>query len=178
MNEHELFIKKIRIRKRLIHLFRISLLVILIIIWEVLARFNTINTFLFSSPSMIINTIINNNFFKHIFITIIEVLISFSLASILGLIIAGILWSNKFIADIIDPYLTILNSLPKVALGPLIIIWIGASYKSIIFMALLISLFLTIINIYHAFINTDNNYITLMKSFGASKKQIFFKVVL
>ena len=96
----------------------------------------------------------------------------------LGFVIATILWSNKIVAKIIDPYLTILNSLPKVALGPLIIIWVGASVNSIIFMALLISTFITIINIYNGFISTDKSYITLLKSMKASKWQIFMKAVL
>ena len=87
------------------------------------------------------------------------------------------MWSNTTLSKIVEPYLTVLNSLPKVALGPLIIIWVGASINSIIFMSLLISTFVTIINIYNSFISTDKNYIVLMKSFGASKWQIFSKVV-
>ena len=89
-------------------------------------------------------------------------------------------WStpNKIIAKVIDPYLTVLNSLPKVALGPLIIIWVGASTNSIIFMALLISTFVTIITIYQGFAETNQSYITLLKSFGANKRQIFMKAIL
>ena len=99
------------------------------------------------------------------------------IATLIGLTIATILWSNNTVAKIVDPYLTILNSLPKVALGPLIIIWVGARIHSIIFMALLISTFITIINIYHGFISTNKNYILLLKSLKASKTQIFTKVV-
>ena len=88
------------------------------------------------------------------------------------------MWWNKFIAKILDPYLTILNSLPKVALGPLIIIWVGASTNSIIIMALLISTFVSIINIYNGFVSVDNNFILLMKSMKAKKLQIFTKVIL
>ena len=88
------------------------------------------------------------------------------------------MWSSKTISKIFDPYLTILNSLPKVSLGPLIIIWIGANVNSIIFMAILISIFTTIINMYNSFINTDNSKVMLLKSFNASKKQIFFKLIL
>ena len=114
----------------------------------------------------------------HIGVTLYEVIISFLIATILGFIIATILWSNKRIAKVIDPYLTILNSLPKVALGPLIIIWVGASINSIIFMALLISLFVTIITIYQGFSSTNQSYVTLLKSLGANKKQIFLKAIL
>ena len=141
-----------------------------------------INTFLFSSPSRIINTIIKlfntGELFKHISITLYEVLISFSLASIIGILIASILWRYKKLYKIVDPYLTIINSLPKVALGPLIIIWVGASINSIIVMALTISLFTTIINIYNGFINVDKNYIIMLKSFGANKLDIYKYIIL
>ena len=90
---------------------------------------------------------------------------------------ATILWWSKRTERIIEPYLTILNSLPKVALGPIIIIWAGAGIKSIIFMALLISLILTIINVYDGFNNTDLIKIKLMKSLGAKKYQLFFKLI-
>ena len=80
------------------------------------------------------------------------------------------------IKKVIEPYLTILNSLPKVALGPIIIIWFGAGIKSIIVMALLISLIITIINVYEGFNNVNENKIKLMKTFGAKKHQIFFKL--
>ena len=85
--------------------------------------------------------------------------------------------SNK-VYKIFDPYITVLNSLPKVALGPLIIIWIGSGIKSIVFMSLLISVFITIINIYNGFISVNKNYITMLKSFGASNLDVFFKIIL
>ena len=158
------------------------IIVCFLIAWELLSRFELINTFLSSSPTKVIETIYqlfqDKTLFTHIGVTLYEVFISFSIATILGFIIATILWSNKIIAKVVDPYLTILNSLPKVALGPLIIIWVGASTNSIIFMALLISTFVTIITIYQGFSQTNKSYITLLKSFGATKWQIFIKVVL
>lgn len=179
--ERRLYLKKIRKDNIIVSLARFLIVFIFIIGWEVLARMELINTFTFSSPSRIIETIIgllnNGGLFSHIMVTLYETLYSFFLATVIGIIIATLLWSNKIISRIIDPYLTILNSLPKVALGPLIIIWVGASTNSIIFMALLISTFITIINIYSGFINTENKYIVLMKSFGANKWQIFRKVV-
>ena len=180
-DEHKRYLKKIRINNYIILLFRLLIIVIFLFIWEFLSRYKIINPFLYSSPSNIFNTIIslfNNNLIKHISITLYEVIISFTLTSTLGLILSFILWWNKTLFKIIDPYLTIINSLPKVALGPLIIIWVGASINSIIVMALMISLILSIINIYNSFLSTDENYITLLKSLKATKLQIFFKVVL
>lgn len=180
--EHELFLKKIKRKRCLIYVNQILIICLLFTLWEVLSKLNIINSFLFSSPSNIIKTISNlikeNNFFTHVLITIKELSISFILSLIFGFLIATILWWNEFLAKVIDPYLTVLNSLPKVALGPLIIIWIGASSSSIITMSLMISLFITIINLYTSFINTDENYIFLLKSFKATKFQIYTKVIL
>lgn len=180
--EHKAYLKKLRKEKIIVFIFRILIITLFLVGWELLSKYNIINTFLSSSPSSALKTAINlfkdGSLFKHIGITMYEVFISFSIATIIGLVIATILWSNKTISKIIDPYLTVLNSLPKVALGPLIIIWVGASINSIIFMALLINTFITIINIYNGFIATDKNYIILLKSLKASKRQIFFKVIL
>ena len=181
-NEHELYLKKIKKDKLLIHLTQFSTVILFFIIWELLARLNIINTFLYSSPFKILSTIINllqeNTLFNHIGTTTYEVMISFFISVILSLIISTILWWNKFLSKVFEPFLTIINSLPKVALGPLIIIWAGASIKSVIIMSLTISLFITIINFYQAFISTNENYIILLKSFNATKKDIFFKIVL
>ena len=103
---------------------------------------------------------------------------SFIIGTIIGTLMAIILWWNKFIAKVMDPYLTILNSLPKVALGPIIIIWAGASINSIIIMALLISVIVTTITVYNGFSNTDINKINLLKSFKANKFQILKMVIL
>lgn len=179
--EHSLYIKKRRTRNILVIVSRILIIVFLLGIWEFLSRIGVINTFMYSSPSKILSTFVNLLFngklITHIGITLFEVVISFVISIVLGTLIASIMWSNKFISDVVDPYVTILNSLPKVALGPLIIIWFGAGIKSIIFMSLMISLFVTIINIYQGFILTDKNLITMIKSFGASKWQTFRYVV-
>ncbi len=180
--EHLEFIKQKKKEKRKIVLFRTLSLLLFLGLWEFSVKEKWLNTFLFSSPSLVLQTVVKlfqtNDLWEHIFITIYETVLSFGISSFLGISIAGILWWNKVLAKVVDPYLTVLNALPKVALGPLIIIWVGASTNSIIFMALLIATFLSIIDIYQSFISTENNYITLMKSFHATKKQIFFQVVL
>lgn len=180
--EHKEYLKKIKRKKILITLTQLLILISLILIWELLAKYKIINTFISSSPSRIINTIIDlhnqNNLYKHIWITIYETLISFGLGTIIGIIIAIILWWNNFIYKVIDPYLTVINSLPKVALGPIIIIFFGANISSIMIMALLISVIVTIITVYNGFNETDPNKIKLLKSFNASKFQILKMVIL
>lgn len=180
--EHIKYIKKIKKEKRIISILQISIFIFFIMIWQILADEGIINTFIFSSPKKVLNIIIdlyrNNQLFSNIMITIYETLFSFIVASLLGILIASIMWWNKNLYKVFEPYLTILNSLPKVALGPIIIIWFGASMKSIIVMALLISLIITIINIYDGFSNTNQNKLRLMHSLHATKFQIFFKLVL
>ena len=175
-------LKREKINKLLVLLFQILLITSLLIIWQYLADKKLINTFITSSPKKVINTIIKlyktNNLFNHIWITTYETLISFSLGTIIGLLIAIILWYNKFIAKVIDPYLTVLNSLPKVSLGPILIIWIGPNIKSIITMSILVSVIITIINIYNGFNNTDKNKINLLKSFNATKYQILTNLII
>lgn len=180
--EHQKFLKIVKREKRLIIFTQILIIFVFLIFWQLLAHFQLINTFMTSSPIDVLKTAINlattNQLWNHIWITIYETLISFIIATGIGILIASILWWFPFLAKVFDPYLTILNSLPKVALGPLIIIWIGASINSIIFMALMISTFITIINIYNGFINSDQDYIKLLQSFNATKYQLFFKLIL
>lgn len=161
---------------------QILIIISFLFLWEYGARKELIDSFITSSPTEIIETIINliksNNLFNHIIITIIETVISFVLGTLIGIIIASILWYYKTLAKVVDPFLTLINSLPKIALGPIIIIWAGAGIKSIIIMALLISTIVTIINIYQGFIDTDELKNKLMKTFKASKIQIYTNLVL
>lgn len=179
--EHLQYRKKLKQRNFWICFTQVSILLLFFLVWQLLANYKLINTFIFSSPKQILMEIIKlhqtGDLYHHIWVTIYETLISFSLGAILGIIIATILWWKPFVAKVLDPYLTILNSLPKIALGPIIIIWCGAGIKSIIFMALLISLIITIINTYQSFISTDLNKIRLMKSLHATKWQIYRKLV-
>lgn len=168
--------------KCLILITQLFTLIFLILFWQFLANHNLINTFITSSPKQVLKTIINlyqsNNLFHHIWITTYETIISFSLGTLIGIIIAIILWYNEFLYKVIDPYLTIINSLPKVSLGPILIIWVGANIKSIIVMALLISVIITIITVYNGFSSTDINKIKLLKTFNANKIQILKYLIL
>lgn len=181
-SEFKKYLKKKKIKKILIIFSQISILLVCILLWEYLANKEIINTFIYSSPSRMLNTIINlyvdNNLFNNIWTTVYETVISFSLATIFGTIIAIMFWYSKFFYKVMEPYLTVLNSLPKVALGPIIIIIFGANINSIIIMALLISLIITISNVYSGFINTDKNKIKLLNSFNATKWQILKYLVI
>ena len=180
--EHKNYLKKIKRNNFFVKLTQILILIVFLIIWQLLSDYKIINPFIFSSPIKVVETIINlhttGDLYNHILITVWETLISFVLGTLLGILIASIMWWNKFFAKVIDPYLTVLNSLPKVALGPILIIWVGAGMQSIVVMALLISTIITIINVYQGFINIDPIKIKLMQTFKATKSQIYFKLIL
>lgn len=181
-NEHRLYLKKIKKYNIYVKISQFLLIFFLIMLWQISADKGLINTFITSSPKAVLNTIIElyktGDLLKHIGITVYETFLSFGLGTGIGIFIASILWWNKFLQKVIDPYLTVLNSLPKVALGPIIIVLFGANQKSIIIMALLISVIITIINVTDSFNSVDENKLKLMKVFNAKKYQTFFKLIL
>lgn len=180
--EHKEYVKQLKKEKSIIFAFQMLIIVTFIALWEILSRYNIINSFIFSSPSAVIRSLVElyktNNLFEHILTTIYEILISFTLGIGLGFIIAIVLYSFKKINKVVEPFLTLLNSLPKVALGPIIILWFGATTKSIVFMALLINLILNILTILNGFHETDILKIRLLKSYNASKLEILKYLVI
>jgi len=175
------YLKKVKMKKISILITQISIILIFIVVWEILARMGKIDSFITSQPSRILETFLNlssNDLLEHLKITLIETLTGFILGTILGLIIAVILWWSSFISKVSEPFLVVLNSLPKVALGPVIIIWVGAGMPAIIVMALAISLIVTILDILNGLINTDKEKIKMARTFNASKWQILTKVVM
>ena len=180
--EHKKYVNKLRLSTVKVIFLQFFILILFITLWQVLSEYKIINTFLCSSPKKVVETIIklynSGDLFIHIWVTLKEIIISFGLGTIIGISFAAILWWSPFLSRVLDPYLTILNSLPKVSLGPIIIIWAGANQNSIILMALLISVISTIISVYNGFKHTNVTYIKLLKSFKANKYQIFTKVIL
>ena len=165
-------------------IFITQILIVLLFlgIWQTLAHFNIINTFIFSSPFKVFKTIIdltvNHNLIYHIFVTIKEIIVSFILGITIAFFISVFLYLNPFIAKTLEPFLTMLNSMPKVALGPIIIIWVGANTKAIIFMALLINVIVSILNIYNGFINIDATKKKIFKVFKSNKKDELLYLVI
>lgn len=180
--EHKAYLKKVKLYKYAVRAVQVLIIVVFLIIWQLASQYGVINSFIYSSPSKIFDTIVSlyndGSLFHHVWITFYEVIISFVLGSLIGISIAVALWRFTFLSRVLDPYLTVLNSLPKVSLGPIIIIIAGAGIQSIIVMALFISVIVTIINVHQAFSNTDRNKLKVMESFKASKSQILFKLIL
>ena len=175
------YLKKIKLRKIEILVTQIFILIAFIALWEILARTGKIDSFITSQPSRILKTFFNlssNNLLEHLRITCTETIIGFLSGTILGVIIAIILWWSPFISKVSEPFLVVLNSLPKIALGPVIIVWVGAGMPAIIVMALAISLIVTILDILNGLLHTDKEKIKMAKTFKASKLQILTKIVI
>lgn len=170
------FLIRNRLKKLAIIIIQILIISIFLVMWEVLSRNNIINPFIFSSPSKVANTICglyrSNNLFGHIWVSVYETIIAFIIGLIISFIVSIILYLYNIIYKIFDPFLTVLNSLPKVALGPMVIIIAGANVKSIIVMAVLINVIVNIVVITNGFYGTDKVKVKLMNSFGASKYQM------
>lgn len=179
---HYDYLRKHRNKKLLILLNQISILVIFLLAWELLTKFEIISSFFFSSPSKIVKTLAelwsSGELILHSKITLSETLIGFSIATGIGIFVAFILWYSDFLRKVLEPYLVVLNSLPKIALGPIIIVWFGASSKAIIFMCILIVIIVTIMNILNSFTSCDKQILAMTTSLGANKLQVFFKVIL
>ena len=180
-NERKKYLKKNKITKVSILLTQITIVILFIALWEILADKGIIDSFITSKPSRMLKTFMNlsqNGLLEHLGVTCYETIVGFSLGAILGVIIAIILWWSKFLSKVAEPFLVVLNSLPKIALGPVIIIWVGAGTPAIIVMALAISLIVTILEILNGFLNTEEEKIKMARTFNASKFQILTKIVI
>ena len=179
--DRQKYLKKVKLRKVEIFATQIFIVIAFIAIWEILAQTGKIDSFITSQPSRIVKTFMNlssNDLLEHLRITCTETLIGFGIGTFAGVVIAIILWWSPFISKISEPFLVVLNSLPKTALGPVIIIWVGAGMPAIIVMALAISLIVTILEILNGFLHTEEEKIKMAKTFNASKFQILTKIVI
>lgn len=180
--DYKKYLNRKKASKLIILSIQLGILIAFIGLWELLAVKGVIDTFILSSPSRILKTIVelysSGNLFYHIFTTLKEAIIGFLIATIGGYLIAIILWWNDYIRRILDPYIVVLNSLPKIALGPIIIIWVGVGTASIVTMDILIMIVISIITMLNAFRQVEESKIMLLKSMGANKFQILLKLVL
>ena len=179
--EHLLYVKKVNRETLFIWIMRFLILLVAFGAWELFAHLGIIDSFITSYPSEIAVTIgrlfAENNLLYHMSVTLYETILGFLIAVCLGYAFALLLWWSERLRRILEPYIVVLNSLPKIALGPIIIVWCGSGSKAIIFMAVLIGIIVAIITMLNGFLATDKNKILLLKSMGANKFQILLKLV-
>ncbi len=182
MDRQKAFLNDHRRHRRFIRFFQILIAIAFFGLWEVTTRVHVLDAFIFSSPSRILTTFIemarDGTIFYHIGITLFETLLSFIIVLILGTAISVLLWWNRKAAVISEPYLIVLNSLPKTALAPILIVWLGNNMKTIIVCAVSLAIFSTIINLYTSFTEMDADKLLLIRTLGGGKKEILSKVIL
>lgn len=176
------FLRKAARQKRKILFLRILFFVIFIAIWETATRLEWMDSFIFSSPSRIILCFVemakSHTIFYHIGVTLGETFLSFFLVIVIGILLAILLWWNETIAKVLEPYLVVLNSLPKTALAPVFIVWLGNNMKTIIVAAVSVAVFSTTITLYNTFLEMDPGKIKMIRTLGGSKKDILCKLIL
>jgi NitT/TauT family transport system permease protein len=179
---HQQFIDQLKKEKRWVRFYQFLIFILFFGLWEFSSRLHWIDPLIFSSPSKILDLfsskIQDGSLFMHTSVTLFETILGFIAGTVIGTVFATVLWWSPFISKVVDPYLVILNALPKVALGPILIVALGPGYLSIIAMGALISIIITTIVIYTSFKEVDGNYLKVMQTFGASRLQCYLEVVL
>ncbi len=179
--QQEFIAKEIRHRRQVV-IIRTMLLVLLLALWELAADFGWINSFIFSSPSMIAGCILDmakdGSLFVHTGVTLLETVVSFGLVVAVGLAVALLLWCSRSLSEILEPFLVMLNSLPKSALAPLLIVWLGNNMRTIIVAAISVALFGSILTLHTGFSQMDGEQVKLIYSLGGSRKDVLLKVML
>ena len=180
--EQLLYMKRTRQHKQFVLFFQLFLFIFFIILWEITSRAGIINAFIFSSPSRMLASgkelLLNGQLLKHLGITLAETFASFFLVTAVSLFTAILLWWNNTLSEILEPYFVILNSLPKSALAPLLIVWLGANVRTIIVAGISVAIFGSIINLYTGFREADPEKLKLIRTLGGTKKDELTKIVL
>lgn len=170
-----------KIEKIKLSIIQVSILVLMFALWELFAYLEILDPFLFSKPSAIFvlfkEYVVSNELFTHIFISVYETVLGIVIGTVGGVLIAALLWWSDRLAKVLDPFFIVLNALPKTALAPIMIIWAGTGVSGIVVVAISILLIVTIISTYNHFKNIEEEKVRMMKSFKATKFQIFTKYV-
>lgn len=178
----KLFLSRVRQHRMIVLTARILILVLFVMLWEVCADAGVIDSFIFSSPSRIalcfLEMVNDRSIFLHIGITLYETIVSFLLVTVLSIIAAVLLWCSRKLSEILEPYLVVLNSLPKSALAPLLIVWLGATPTTIIVAGMSVAVFGSIMNLYTSFITVDQEKIKLIYTLHGTRRHALMKVVL
>jgi len=161
---------------------QLSLLLLFFAWWEAAGRLKWIDVLLFSYPTKIFSNIWDNivsgELWGHLGITVGETVVGFLLGTLVGTLLAVIIWWSPFLNKVLDPYMVVFNSMPKVALGPIFIVMFGAGFTAIVVTTLSITVIVTTLVVYNSFNEVDSNLIKVVRTFGGTKRQVFQRVIL
>lgn len=179
---HRRYLQSLKREKKWVRFYQLIIFLVFFSGWEIASRLQWIDPLIFSSPSKVwvlfLAKVQDGTLFVDLSYTLFETIFGFILGTILGTLLAAILWWSPMLSKIADPYLVVLNSMPKVALGPILIVALGPSFTSIVAMGAIISIIITTIVVYTSFKEVDANYIKVLQTFGATRFQIFKEAIL
>jgi len=180
--EHVQYMRRNRRMRTVVVVLRVSILIGIFVLWEVAARLGWIDAFIASQPSRAwaaaVNLARRGELLMHLGYTVGETVAGFVLGTLIGIVVAVLLWWSPFLSKVLEPYVVVLNSIPKVALGPIFIVWMGTNVDAIVAMAIAVSVIVTVMMVYTGFTEVDPNKVKLLRTFGASKLQVLQKVVI
>ncbi|PTX59367.1 NitT/TauT family transport system permease protein [Melghirimyces profundicolus] len=178
---HARYLRRLRLTDGWVNVTRLGILALFVAVWEIGAEKGWIDPFLFSSPGRIWDLFLrmaaDGGLFQDIGITVLETVIGFVLGTAAGTGLATLIWLFPFLSRVLDPYLVVLNSMPKVALGPLFIVTIGAGFGSVLAMGVAITVIITTLVIHSSFQSVDPNYLKLARALGANRRQLFCRII-
>ena len=179
---HRHYLRHYHFHRLLVIFFRIFLLTGFLFLWEFCASHQIIDSFIFSSPSKIMNALLlmisDHSIFLHLGVTLYETFVSFFLVIFVSILFAILLWYSNNLSEILEPYLVVLNSLPKSALAPLLIVWLGATQATIIVAGMSVAIFGSILNLYTGFQGIDSEKIKLIYTLHGNRLHALTKVVI
>ena len=179
---HQGHLKQVAEWRRKVLAVQLSLLVCMFLLWELAGRLRWIDVLLFSYPSKVFaqigKDIASGELWIHVAVTVGETAVGFLLGTLVGTLLAVLIWWSPFLSKVLDPYMVVFNSMPKVALGPIFIVMFGAGFTAIVMTTLSITVIITTLVVYNSFNEVDSNYIKVIRTFGGDRSEIFTKVVL
>lgn len=179
---HKSYLRSLQKEKRWVRFYQAVIFLVFFSSWEIASRNQWVDPLIFSSPVKIwhlfLEKLQDGSLAANLGITLTETILGFLLGTLAGTILAAILWWSPVLSNILDPYLVILNAMPKVALGPILIVALGPGLTSIISMGAIISVIITTIVVYTSFREVDPNYLKVLQTFGATRLQSFKEAIL
>ncbi|MCI3923042.1 ABC transporter permease [Paenibacillus sp. TRM 82003] len=179
--QYETYLRAQKRRLQAIRLSRFAVLALLLGVWELAANLRWVDPMLTSQPSRLLGSFLElaleGSLLRHTWVTSLETFVGIAVSMLLGTLIAVIFWWSSYASKVLEPYVVVLNALPKVALGPIFYIWLGDTY-SIYGMAIAISVVVTIMNVESGFREISRTKLKLMESLGASRYQMLRMVLL
>lgn len=158
------------------------ILLFAILLWEIAGRLKWVDVLIFSYPSkvgqQIVKDIVSGELWPHLAMTVSETVVGFLLGTLIGTLLAVVIWWSPFLSKVLDPYMVVFNSMPKVALGPIFIVLFGAGFTAIVITTLSITVIVTTLVVYTSFNEVDTNYTKVIRTFGGTRKDVFQKAIL